>query len=212
MTAYQKYYKERYESLKAQHLCVDCGKKPADGKYVRCIECLAQMREYAERHKQRKIDAGLCFRCPNKAEDGKTYCSDCRLKQSKSLKEYYDRCVMLGICANGCGSPSVPGKRYCKDHALEARISKLKDGGVLDSEIPKIRLALDSFGGRCENCGITEPGGKGEWCLDHDHSTKLFRGILCNNCNSALGYAKENTEILANLIKYIRKHRLVKVA
>ena len=43
-------------------------------------------------------------------------------------------------------------------------------------------------------------------CQDHDHKTKNNRGILCKKCNSLLGYAEENLEILANAIKYLQKH------
>lgn len=41
-------------------------------------------------------------------------------------------------------------------------------------------------------------------CFDHNHDTGQFRGWLCQNCNSALGFVKDNKEILERLIKYLK--------
>lgn len=37
-----------------------------------------------------------------------------------------------------------------------------------------------------------------------DHTTNEFRGLLCNNCNLALGNVKDNIHTLFNLIKYLQ--------
>jgi DNA-directed RNA polymerase subunit RPC12/RpoP len=43
-------------------------------------------------------------------------------------------------------------------------------------------------------------------CIDHDHITGKVRGILCSNCNVALGQAHDNIGILYKLIAYLNKH------
>jgi hypothetical protein len=43
-----------------------------------------------------------------------------------------------------------------------------------------------------------------EICIDHNHDNKAVRGILCHACNSALGYAKDNYQILFSAIKYLQ--------
>ena len=40
-------------------------------------------------------------------------------------------------------------------------------------------------------------------CLDHNHKTNKIRKLLCQGCNSALGYFKENTIILQKAINYL---------
>lgn len=44
-------------------------------------------------------------------------------------------------------------------------------------------------------------------CVDHCHKTGKIRGVLCSNCNSAIGFLKENPEIIKAALKYIEKHK-----
>lgn len=39
--------------------------------------------------------------------------------------------------------------------------------------------------------------------VDHDHSTGEIRGLLCMNCNLAIGKFKDNTTLLNKAIKYL---------
>lgn len=44
------------------------------------------------------------------------------------------------------------------------------------------------------------------YAIDHNHETGEFRGILCTNCNSLLGMAKDSTEVLRKAIEYLDKN------
>lgn len=59
-------------------------------------------------------------------------------------------------------------------------------------------------GSRCAICLTTEPGGKG-WAIDHCHSGGGARGILCSNCNSAIGLLKEDTGAIRRAIDYLER-------
>lgn len=39
--------------------------------------------------------------------------------------------------------------------------------------------------------------------VDHDHETNLIRGILCHDCNRALGLVKDNKETLKRMLEYL---------
>lgn len=54
----------------------------------------------------------------------------------------------------------------------------------------------------CEICGDSPSGGK-VLCVDHDHTTGEVRGLLCEGCNFALGYARDSVDILARAISYL---------
>lgn len=65
---------------------------------------------------------------------------------------------------------------------------------------------LSAQGGRCAICGTLEPGNKLGWHVDHCHTTKKVRAILCHNCNCGLGHAKDSPEILMQMIAYLQHH------
>jgi hypothetical protein len=41
--------------------------------------------------------------------------------------------------------------------------------------------------------------------VDHDHATNKIRGLLCSNCNTVLGYVKDEEEILYRLSAYLTR-------
>ena len=54
--------------------------------------------------------------------------------------------------------------------------------------------------GMCGICG--ESGGK-DLYVDHDHSTRKVRGLLCHSCNVGLGHFRDRTELLRAAIDYL---------
>ena len=40
--------------------------------------------------------------------------------------------------------------------------------------------------------------------IDHNHNTGDFRGVLCKQCNRALGMFKDNITTLDNAVKYLK--------
>ena len=44
-------------------------------------------------------------------------------------------------------------------------------------------------------------------CIDHCHETKKIRGVLCHNCNTALGLFKDNVKVMQNAIQYLEQSK-----
>jgi hypothetical protein len=57
---------------------------------------------------------------------------------------------------------------------------------------------LDKQGGHCACCPATE-----ELCVDHCHTTGKVRGLLCQHCNRALGFFRDNPEYITNALNYL---------
>jgi hypothetical protein len=51
----------------------------------------------------------------------------------------------------------------------------------------------------CEICGKEEV----KLCYDHNHKTNKFRGVLCVQCNGALGSFKDSPKLLARALEYL---------
>lgn len=64
-----------------------------------------------------------------------------------------------------------------------------------------IQQILDSQGGVCAICGETP----NPFRLDHDHITGRPRGILCNHCNTGLGFFRDNPRSLLTASRYLDK-------
>jgi hypothetical protein len=60
-------------------------------------------------------------------------------------------------------------------------------------------------GGLCDICK-NPPKPNRALCVDHDHITGKNRGLLCDYCNSAIGFLKDDTQVLAAAIVYLEKH------
>lgn len=62
-------------------------------------------------------------------------------------------------------------------------------------------LIRPPIGTPCEICGRTNT----KLFCDHDHKTGVFRGWLCNGCNSALAKFGDNEEGVMRLVRYLQK-------
>lgn len=62
--------------------------------------------------------------------------------------------------------------------------------------------------GCCDICGIHQSALKTTLHVDHDHSTKKVRSLLCYSCNQVLGMVKENKNTLNSMIDYLDKYSL----
>ena len=57
---------------------------------------------------------------------------------------------------------------------------------------------------KCAICSILDTDLDKLLSVDHCHTTGKVRGLLCYNCNLALGNFKDNINSLENAIKYLK--------
>lgn len=144
--------------------------------------------------------------------------------KGKRSKEFY--CQYCGkICKNANSLSNH--ERLCHDnpnrqisyvnhgkmpeHTKNYYITKYKtrNGDILD----KTKYEIDEYAKEhkhCEICGKTiEESNKWkskyapkQLCIDHDHSTMKFRGMLCSTCNRQLGWYEKYKDYIE---KYLNK-------
>ena len=45
------------------------------------------------------------------------------------------------------------------------------------------------------------------WIIDHDHETNAVRALLCHQCNTTLGFAKDDPDLLITMAEYLRQFK-----
>ena len=117
-----------------------------------------------------------------------------KTKLSKSCHEH--------MCKENPNRRDVSGKNnpnYGKEPSNKIPDSysfKCTNGDLIDKSRKEIKEYKETHF-VCEICGRTE-----KLCVDHDHKTKKFRGLLCQACNRALGWFENNKE---NIEKYLAR-------
>lgn len=88
-----------------------------------------------------------------------------------------------------------------RDHVR--RLKDKREYGLTYEEADRLRSVTN-----CQVCGAAAPGGPNSLRrlhIDHCHTSGQVRGVLCGDCNTALGRAKDDPEILRKLALYLEK-------
>lgn len=106
------------------------------------------------------------------------------------------------FCCNDCYKEFR--KKNSKDKKEANRLYQKKNKYGLSSE--EYYGLFENQNNKCAVCGC-EFSGNIKGFVDHDHITNKVRGLLCSTCNSLLGMAKDNVEILKKTIKYLENNK-----
>lgn len=121
-----------------------------------------------------------------------------------------------GLCAT-CYKWEHYGKHPDKYEESKARQKEWyyrnREHNIKVSRIRKVREKLKLFGTSHEQyeadllkgCAICHSFKK--LCIDHDHLTMKYRGILCDLCNKGLGHFQDNKDKLRLAIHYLEKDK-----
>lgn len=78
--------------------------------------------------------------------------------------------------------------------------SLLRRARVYDLSPVGFKEMYDRQCGRCLVCGEHK-----KLAVDHDHKTGLIRGLLCSQCNTAIGLLKDSPELMRTLARYVEE-------
>lgn len=69
----------------------------------------------------------------------------------------------------------------------------------------RFEALLTAQNASCAICKSTDPYGKGNFHVDHSHTTGEVRGLLCHHCNIGLGNFRDNPAFLQSAIGYLNE-------
>lgn len=140
----------------------------------------------------------LCRSCANsigrggigsvKPVDGKKRCIDC--SEHKDIK-YFNKTRVGKIYSVCIECSKIRSIDYHTKHYKYAKYGISKE---IYTEM------MISQGHRCKICNSYEP-----LFIDHNHETGKVRGLLCRQCNSAIGFLRDDLTIIENALKYLKE-------
>lgn len=130
-----------------------------------------------------------------------------------SAIKFCPKCKQDKLFSKGLGTGGL--QTYCKDCSAEygAAWAKTEKGkaslrksrlrhyyGITDADYERFLLSQN---GKCAICGQVPDLRRLD--VDHNHISGEVRGLLCNQCNQAIGLFQDNVELLSSAIAYLKK-------
>lgn len=80
--------------------------------------------------------------------------------------------------------------------------------GLSKEQHEVMKIAHDNLCAIChkKETSIDNNGSKRALAIDHCHETGKVRGLLCTNCNTLIGRAKDSVDVLNSAIQYLEKY------
>lgn len=99
---------------------------------------------------------------------------------------------------------------YCKPCYNAKRKAGYKKGGFVYSKDKQLWARYKN--GKCDICNIdltdhSDKSKNNRVVVDHCHTTDKVRGLLCNACNSGIGYFFDKVENIFKAAAYVSKHK-----
>jgi len=133
---------------------------------------------------------------------GRTKSNNCKVCMKKYLKEWnqrwpeYAREYSKGYTKNL--------RPYYREYDWKRKKIVNPDGSQFLT--PDKDKLFEQQSGRCAICERHDGTLKHTLAADHDHSSGVIRGLLCDNCNKLLGHAFDSTIVLERAIEYLQKN------
>ena len=129
-----------------------------------------------------------------------------KLKRKEYAKRYYEKnkeaCKERTKNHPSC---KTAREKYRNKPETKQRIRNqnlLENYGITNQDYEKM---LEDQHFCCLGCGLHQNEISKKLNVDHDHKTGIIRGLLCGNCNRALGLVKDSIKTLVKLQKYLEK-------
>lgn len=181
--------------LEKEILSFSKNKNFKDGYLSRCKECdKIYIQKYKDKPYKKNLGYSKKYYWENKHKRDK-------VKLAKQSREYV---------AKNRKQVNINKMNWVKRHPDRSRAVKLarywKD--IPNHErVKKLQAMYEEQEYRCKICKIHQDDNKKTLCIDHCHTTKKVRGLLCDRCNHGIGHFKDNIDLMLEAIDYLKKSR-----
>lgn len=172
--------------MKVQPTCHPDRKHVARGLCAACYQAWWKA-ENPERYAARQARKPRATCHPDRPVLARGLCGTCYRRARRAEPEYAE--------AEKAYAREWNRKKYA-DNPEYRRIRKLRRYGLTPEQYDRMAVEQE---GACAACRVVTD----ELQVDHCHESGLVRGLLCRNCNSALGHAQDDVLRLQALIGYL---------
>lgn len=147
-------------------------------------------------------------------------CGKCKLeKEFSSFYKKNDRPKFVGTrsgYSSNCKSCILANQQT--ERAKSQRADYRSNGGANIARSGELKrcygIDLDDYnqlvqlqGGGCAVCGRKDSGQERQkaFHVDHNHTTRRIRGVLCSRCNHAIGLFQDNPDICLSAAEYLKR-------
>lgn len=138
-----------------------------------------------------------CVRCSNAfvGHYATRYCGEvCRLATKKEQHRNWRERTL----------PTEPHKVKAQRKKLESRLA---DFGLTLDEYDDLLQVQEHRCAICREAFVFDRSYHARRpCLDHDHATGAFRGVICQTCNRAIGLLGDTYESINAALTYLARH------
>jgi recombination endonuclease VII len=142
---------------------------------------------------------------PQDVPPGKKYCVEC--EEVKDIKAFTSKSGKVRSYCKPCTN-KIERQRYTTEAGRQRNLLRMYG---LTKEEYDLQFMLQS--GRCACCGQPETivnkhtGEIQNLSVDHNHENRReVRQLLCNACNTLIGYAEKDRTRLQKVVKYLKRH------
>jgi len=134
----------------------------------------------------------------SKCKHGKFISEFCKNKNTKDGFQYWCKsCMRKEMHKNG---PSRKKTYYAKKGH---KTSRFRLYGITPEQYD---MMYQKQAGCCAICGIHQSELKKALGVDHNHTTKQVRGLLCFKCNLGIGYFSDKIIFVSHALSYLKEY------
>ena len=97
-----------------------------------------------------------------------------------------------------------PYCKQCRDlrwNKVKEKYNRKRQADTYGITVEELNALYESSNSRCAICDK-----QAKLVVDHNHLTGEVRGLLCRQCNAALGMFNDSEDILASAISYLKEN------